>query len=865
MHSNTAPEDISTARSTHEFEEYSRILEQFKLDIKQDGYYLLVGELQPVQGWMLNISVGRFQIANLINTVVPLLLKEEVPFKIVANSDLALYMLEGNLGLQLLGKVMEIYPRDDQHADNLAKELIEITRQFDGPDIPTCAHLAGCIYTRYGAIAGIAGTNDAGSAVACIYDRYGQLIADPVKAPFEIMDGVHWPYNIELRLKAAESSVLNGKYKIVNIINNRAKGYLAYAKYKSGIFSEKACIIKQGKRKMFADSMGRDVQDRLRWQFAIYDILKGKVPVPQVLDFFEVNQDLYLVMEFIQGVTLDQHIARIYNGTAWAELAETKKVQLIECLLEVIGIVKAYHGLGLIHRDLSPSNLMVSKNGKIHLIDLELTYSLSKNYPDPPFALGTSGFISPEQWESKSPTVKEDIYGLGALMILFFTGLSPVKFTLAPVGELNANYLNLLSDDKIANLIYSCLSEDAGSRPSLNEMENLLRDYRERVGKERTANQQINGAAGVRELKALLTKSLAGLTIPPVVNDNGFWISRTKEIGASNINVLKGTTIYRGFHTGIGGVLYTIALAKEIGFSTEETESLFKRNLTVLLHSFKHSRRGPGFFENDTSLALIIDKAITCGLIPEDTEYLEVIDESLSAIPTALGMRSGIAGYCYVIMHLSGMRKKKHEGELFKGIQFIIESQATNGEWPGLSDSDGFLGIVYMLLKYCETYKDAAAKKAITKALEWLAGKIQLMTTSSLKDFSLEYGIPGVAMVFIKAYESFNDKVWKDYAIECLSHLPRYPVINSYCLGTGLSSIGMVYLKAAAVFEESSFHKQADWIFYLLNSTFRHRDENHGIWITNDTDVVTADLFDGTSGVIYFLSNYYQYKTLIAK
>jgi class III lanthionine synthetase len=625
MSQNIVNEGLLEGFSTSEFVEYSQVLELFALQYKQIGNYYQVGDLQRVQGWILNISVVRFQIGNMIRAVVPVLLEEEVPFKVVCNSELALFMLEGNLGLNMLGKIMEIYPHDDLQAEQLLRKLLNTTARFDGPEIPTCAHLGGCIYTRYGAMAGIAGVDVAGHSVTYIYDSSRQLVEDQQEVPFRLSKGISWPYSMKLQLKKAEPTLLNGKYRIVNIINNRAKGFLAYAEYKSAHFVETGCIIKQGKRKMFADLQGRDVQDRLKWQYDVYNIVEGQLPVPRVLDFFEVDQNLYLVMEFIQGLTLDKYIEQVCKGTAWANLRRDDKVKLLECLLEVINIVKGYHKLGLIHRDLNPSNIMVDQKGKIFLIDLELSYSSDKNFPNPPFALGTTGFISPEQWESRTPSDKEDIYGLGALMILFFIGLSPVKFTIAPINDLNKNYLNLIVDNKISEMIYSCLSEDPGLRPDLKDVERAVLKYMMRIEKDMTAVQQIARKKSLLSIDLLITNALNGLAIAPVVDENGFWLSKSKNTDESNINVQKSVSIYRGLHTGIGGVLYLIAMAKENGFCTAKVERLFYSNLTVLLNSYNAQKAGAGLFYNDTSLALIIDKAIEVGLIPEEDFYLRII------------------------------------------------------------------------------------------------------------------------------------------------------------------------------------------------------------------------------------------------
>ena len=86
-----------------------------------------------------------------------------------------------------------------------------------------------------------------------------------------------------------------------------------------------------------------------------------KIPeIVQVLDYFPENNTAYIVMEFLEGSTLKELTAQ--QGRIPAK-------GLLEMLEPVLRGMEAMHAAGIIHRDISPDNLMVLKSGKVKLMD----------------------------------------------------------------------------------------------------------------------------------------------------------------------------------------------------------------------------------------------------------------------------------------------------------------------------------------------------------------------------------------------------------------------------------------------------------------------------------------------------------------
>lgn len=154
--------------------------------------------------------------------------------------------------------------------------------------------------------------------------------------------------------------------------------------------------------------------------------------VPQLLAYFEQDQEFYLVEEYILGNPLSTELK---PGHCWSER------QVIQLLQDVLGILKFVHSYGLIHRDLKPSNLMRrQQDGRIVLIDFgvvkqawtqvvtvqgETCTSFAIGMPAT-MAIGTPGYMPSEQGLGR-PRPNSDIYALGMIGIKALTGLHPIQ------------------------------------------------------------------------------------------------------------------------------------------------------------------------------------------------------------------------------------------------------------------------------------------------------------------------------------------------------------------------------------------------------------------------------------------------------
>jgi serine/threonine protein kinase len=141
--------------------------------------------------------------------------------------------------------------------------------------------------------------------------------------------------------------------------------------------------------------------------------------VVKAIEFDGNGPSPFLVMEFVDGESLGQ---RIENG---GPLPEDEAVRLIAQVSQ--GLYRA-HKQGLIHRDVKPDNILLTKEGTAKLTDLGLVKDIAEDYnlTRTGRGLGTPHFMAPEQFRNaKNVDVRCDIYSLGATLYMMVTGKTP--------------------------------------------------------------------------------------------------------------------------------------------------------------------------------------------------------------------------------------------------------------------------------------------------------------------------------------------------------------------------------------------------------------------------------------------------------
>ena len=150
--------------------------------------------------------------------------------------------------------------------------------------------------------------------------------------------------------------------------------------------------------------------------------------IVKILTFIELNGTAYLVMEYVEGEALDEHLKKIHFT---GNMAESRIREIIEPILNGLSEV---HKAGLLHRDIKPGNIYLknSANDKCEpmLIDFGAARQSVGEKSKSISAIISQGYAPPEQYTTRGKQGPyTDIYAIGAVMYYLVTGEKPVDST----------------------------------------------------------------------------------------------------------------------------------------------------------------------------------------------------------------------------------------------------------------------------------------------------------------------------------------------------------------------------------------------------------------------------------------------------
>ncbi len=141
---------------------------------------------------------------------------------------------------------------------------------------------------------------------------------------------------------------------------------------------------------------------------------------PNIVNVYDVGEDegiYYIVMEFVEGITLKEYIMN--NGRLSAE-------QALDFAMQIASGIEVAHQNHTIHRDIKPQNIIVSKNGTLKVTDFGIARAATSNTVASN-AMGSVHYVSPEQARGGYSDEKSDIYSLGITMYEMVTGRVPFE------------------------------------------------------------------------------------------------------------------------------------------------------------------------------------------------------------------------------------------------------------------------------------------------------------------------------------------------------------------------------------------------------------------------------------------------------
>lgn len=218
-------------------------------------------------------------------------------------------------------------------------------------------------------------------------------------------------------------TLLDGRYQVVQLLGagSFSQTYLAQDTRRPG---QPTCVVKHLLLTNHNSVLLQNARRLFNSEAETLEQLGKHDKIPQLLAYFEENQEFFLIQEFIKGQPLS---AELQPNQRWNEN------QVIQLLQQVLSILKFVHSHGVIHRDIKPDNLIRrEQDGQLVLIDfgavkLRTQLGTIQGQASDTIVIGTSEYMPLEQGEGR-PRPSSDIYALGKIGIQALTGVPPRQF-----------------------------------------------------------------------------------------------------------------------------------------------------------------------------------------------------------------------------------------------------------------------------------------------------------------------------------------------------------------------------------------------------------------------------------------------------
>jgi len=199
---------------------------------------------------------------------------------------------------------------------------------------------------------------------------------------------------------------------------------------------------------------------------------------PNIVNIYDVGEEdhiLYMVMEYVDGMTLKEYIQKY--GPIEVEEA-------VDIMKQILAAIEHAHANGLIHRDIKPQNILIDTYGQVKVTDFGIALALSAtSLTQTNSIVGSVHYLSPEQARGGMATKKSDIYSLGIVMFelltgrLPFSGQSPVSIALQHLQHQTPSVRAVNPDvpQSVENIVFRATAKDPAHRfATVREMDDAL-------------------------------------------------------------------------------------------------------------------------------------------------------------------------------------------------------------------------------------------------------------------------------------------------------------------------------------------------------------------------------------------------------
>lgn len=831
------------------------------------------------QGWKLHISATSGSARDVLAAVLPVLLAEAVPLKFAATRAWVNWLNSPTTARESAGKFITVYPAEDTQAVRIAQACDLATSHLDGPAILSDRPVrpGSLVHYRYGAFQGRTVFDNDGNLVEVIHDPDGSptpdlrrpwfapaaWATDPFTGNGLTGDGSHGETNGQPRpprAAPAKAVLLHGRYLVQQVLKHANKGGVYLAEDRA---TGDTVVLKEARPLVESLRPGADAVAALRHEARLLALLAPLGRTPKLLDEFEQQGHLFLVLERLEGRMLRDHAGRRLDETGTLPAAELRA--MIRRLATLLATV---HDAGVLLRDLTPNNLMVLPGGELKLVDLELAHVLGDGpVPDAPH--GTPGYSSPEQMTGRPTGAPDDYCSLGAVIAYTATGANPATSpspTGRPLpGRLRAWLAGVERDalvaERICDLVLGCMDERPDRRWGPREVLAAVDEPHRRPCPHEPA----------RASTADLTRAL---------EDIPRWLRRTRGQGG-----LLWPTSCSGLQmdpcniqTGASGVGLFLCQLSRVGYQHEVKDLLAGAAAWVSEEVAAGPRRPPGLWFGVAGVSWFLAEAAGC---LHDPALLQRAGELALSLPTGSfnpDLTHGTAGIGLAHLHhwsLTGdARFAERAHATAEALTAAAQSGADGVVWPVPGDVDstfagrtfygfahGNAGICHFLLCAAAALGEGAYRDLALEGLETLLRVARHGEGSVAWDSGpgRPYdgphwcnGAAGVAATLVRAHTVTGDPRYRELAERAAETVMRTKWRGSLVHCHGLAGGGELLLDLYQATGEPRFRDQALELAAVIHS-LRVDDDGLTAFLDETLLEVTASFNTGLTGIGAFL------------
>jgi eukaryotic-like serine/threonine-protein kinase len=301
-----------------------------------------------------------------------------------------------------------------------------------------------------------------------------------------------------------------GRYEIVDELGRGAMGVVYKARDPQ---IDRLVALKT----VFLWGQEPDEEKEFRLRFMNEAQAAGRLHHSGIVSVFDVgenpeNHDPYIVLEYVQGESLNRILARE------KKLSLEKALKLAEELADALDYA---HAQGVIHRDIKPANILITQDGRAKIADFGIAKLNLAHFTIPGRVLGTPAYMAPEQLAGEAVDGRSDLFSLGVILYAMVTGHSPfqgnsattVCFKVANREPIAASALDMTLPQQLDAVISRAMAKDRKERYQRgSDFADDLRILRHSLGASSSTTSRLRMATATGTRSAL-TGSLA---VPPV-------------------------------------------------------------------------------------------------------------------------------------------------------------------------------------------------------------------------------------------------------------------------------------------------------------------------------------------------------------